>query len=67
MVLDYKLFPGCLISNRLPFLESSARFVFETLGVGVSDAEWGCCPNPVGMKPVDIKTWNVLADRKSVV
>jgi heterodisulfide reductase subunit B len=67
MVAEYKLFPGCLISNRLPFLESSARFVFETLGVGLSDAEWGCCPNPVGMKPVDIKTWNVLAARNLVV
>jgi heterodisulfide reductase subunit B len=63
MVNEYKLFPGCLISNRLPFLEASARFVFETLGVPVSDAEFGCCPNPVGMKPVDIKTWNVLAAR----
>jgi heterodisulfide reductase subunit B len=66
MVSEYKMFPGCLISNRLPFLESASRFVFETLGVPVSDAEWGCCPNPVGMKPVDIKTWTVLAARNLV-
>ena len=56
MVKDYLLFPGCMIQNRLPFLESSSRFVFEQLGLTIGSAEFGCCPNPVGLKFMDKKT-----------
>jgi heterodisulfide reductase subunit B2 len=60
---EYKLFPGCVIQNRYPFLEASAKIVFDQLGVKYSPAEFGCCPNPVGLKFVDQKTWAVLAAR----
>lgn len=61
--MEYKLFPGCLIQNRVPFLEASARFVFEKVGLQVSDSEFGCCPNPVGIKPTDTKSWLALGAR----
>jgi len=60
---EYKLFPGCVIQNRVPFLEASAKYVFDQLGVAYSGAEFGCCPNPVGLKFVDQKTWCALAAR----
>jgi heterodisulfide reductase subunit B len=64
---DYTLFPGCVIQNRMPFLEASAKFVFEKLGIKTSSAEFGCCPNPVGLKFLDVKTWASLAARNIAV
>ena len=60
---EYKLFPGCVIQNRLPFIEASSKFVFDQLGLEYSAGEFGCCPNPVGLKFVDEKTWAALAAR----
>ncbi len=60
---EYKLFPGCVIQNRVPFLEASAKYVFDKLGVAYSSGEFGCCPNPVGIKMADKKTWCALAAR----
>ncbi len=60
---EYKLFPGCLMTNRLPFLEASAKVVFDELGMQYSSAEFACCPNPVGLRFVDMKTWAALAAR----
>ena len=60
---DYVLFPGCVIQNRFPFLEASAKICFDELGIKYSSAEFGCCPNPVGVKFVDEKTWVALAAR----
>ena len=36
---EYKLFQGCVIGNRIPFIEASARKVFEKLGIKTSDPE----------------------------
>ena len=60
---EYKLFPGCFIQNRIPFIEASAKFVFEQLGVQQSAGKFGCCPNPVGLRFVDEKTWAALGAR----
>ncbi len=57
------LFPGCVIQNRLPFLEKSARLVFEKLGVGCSSAPFVCCPDPVGVASISEKAWLTLAAR----
>lgn len=64
---DYKLFSGCVIQNRLPFLEASAKFVFDKVGVGVSEAEFSCCPNPVGLKPFNTMAWYSMAARNLVL
>ena len=63
---EYKLFPGCVIQNRIPYIEASAKWVFEKVGIAHSPAEFGCCPNPVGMKFVDEKAWCTLAARNIV-
>jgi len=58
-----KLFTGCVIPNRLPFLEKSARLVFEKLGFHLEDAPFTCCPDPVGVAAISEKTWLTLAAR----
>lgn len=60
---EYKLFPGCLIPNRLPFLEASAKYVFDKIGLKTSPAEFACCPNPVGLRFVQNKSWLTLGAR----
>jgi heterodisulfide reductase subunit B len=57
------LFPGCVIQNRLPFLEKSARLVFEKLDYEIKSAPFSCCPDPVGVASISQKTWLVLAAR----
>jgi len=58
-----KLFTGCVIPNRLPFLEKSARIVFEKLGIDLENAPFTCCPDPVGVASLSEKTWLTLAAR----
>ncbi|MHA1229363.1 MAG: CoB--CoM heterodisulfide reductase iron-sulfur subunit B family protein [Candidatus Helarchaeota archaeon] len=60
---EYKLFAGCVIPNRLPFLELAARKVFEKLGVQTSDAPFSCCPDPVGFQSTDKESWLALGAR----
>src|SRR5271157_39066 len=56
-MVEYKLFPGCTIQNRIPFLESTSRKVFDKLGVQLSGAAFSCCPEPVGFQAVDTNAW----------
>ncbi len=58
---EMKLFLGCTIPNRLPYLEKSIRYVFDKLGVQVSDAPFHCCPEPIGLQTVNQKTWISMA------
>ncbi|UYP47240.1 H(2):CoB-CoM heterodisulfide,ferredoxin reductase subunit B [Candidatus Lokiarchaeum ossiferum] len=61
---DYEFFPGCTIQNRIPFIEKSARLVFDKLGVTLNDnKEFGCCPDPVGVQSTDHQTWLTLGAR----
>ncbi len=55
------VYPGCIIRNRLPFLEKSARLVFERLDYDLQDAPFVCCPDPVGVASISKKTWLTLA------
>jgi len=57
---EYKLFPGCVIGNRIPFIEASSRKVFEKVGIKTSDAPFNCCPDPTGMKSFDNDAWLAL-------
>lgn len=62
--LNYDLFLGCTIQNRIPFIEKSARFVFDTLGIGLQDnGQFGCCPDPVGVQSTDHQAWLTLGAR----
>jgi len=37
--MAYDVFLGCVIPARLPFLEASARKIFEKLGIGLNDVD----------------------------
>ena len=60
---NVKLFTGCIIKHRLPFLEKSARIVLEKLGVNLQDEQFTCCPDPVGIAAISKKTWLTLGAR----
>ena len=62
-MLDYLLFEGCTIGNRLPFIEAASRKVFEKIGIKVSQAPFSCCPDVTGIKAFDNTTWLVLGAR----
>ncbi|MCP4760156.1 MAG: hypothetical protein GY870_00145 [archaeon] len=61
--MEALVFPGCVIPNRYPFLEKSARMVFEKLGISLVDAPFSCCPDPVGVASISEKTWLALGAR----
>lgn len=61
--MDALLFAGCVIPNRLPFLEKSARIVFKDLGINLEDASFSCCPDPVGVAAISEKAWLALGAR----
>ncbi len=62
-VEEYKMFQGCVIGNRIPFLEASSRKVFDKLGVKISEAAFACCPDPVGFNAVDHTSWVAMGAR----
>jgi heterodisulfide reductase subunit B len=64
---EFKIFPGCTIGNRLPFIEASARKVFNTLGIKTSDADFACCPDPVGFNAVDHESWLAMGARNLTI
>ena len=64
---EFKLFPGCVISNRIPFIEISSRKVFDKLGIKTSDADFACCPDPVGFNAVDHESWLSMGARNLTI
>ncbi len=62
--MSYDIFLGCVIPARLPFLEASARKVFERLGIKLNDVDgFSCCPDPTGIELIDHRTWLALGAR----
>jgi len=60
----YDLFLGCVIPARLPYLEASARKIFEKLDIELKDVDgFSCCPDPTGIELIDHKTWLALGAR----
>jgi len=64
---EYKMFQGCVIGNRIPFIEVSARKVFEKLGINTSDAAFACCPDPVGFNSTDHLSWMAMGARNLTI
>jgi len=60
---EYKMFEGCVIGNRIPFLEASSRKVLDKIGVQVTQAPFSCCPDPTGVKAFDNTAWLALGAR----
>ncbi|UCC18197.1 MAG: CoB--CoM heterodisulfide reductase iron-sulfur subunit B family protein [Promethearchaeota archaeon] len=60
----YDIFLGCVISSRLPFLETGARKSFGKLGIELHDVEgFSCCPDPTGVELVSHSAWLALGAR----
>lgn len=60
----FDIFLGCVISSRLPFLETGARKSFEKLGIKLNDVEgFSCCPDPTGVELVSHEAWLALGAR----
>lgn len=63
-ITEHKMFLGCVIPARLPFIESSAKKVFDKLEIDISNIEnASCCPDPTGISAVDQTTWLTLGAR----
>jgi heterodisulfide reductase subunit B len=60
---EYKIFEGCVIGNRIPFIEAASRKVFEKVGIETSQAPFSCCPDPTGMKSFDNDAWLAIGAR----
>lgn len=60
---EFLLFPGCMIGQRLPYLEKSARLIFEKLGLKSEDAPFSCCPDPIGIQGADHTSWLSMGAR----
>jgi len=60
---EYKIFPGCMIGNRIPFIEAACRKVLSRLGVQMSDAPFSCCPDPTGFANFDNDGWLAMGAR----
>lgn len=60
---EMKMFEGCTIGNRIPFIEAASRKVLDKLGIITSQAPFSCCPDPTGMKSYSNKAWLVLGAR----
>lgn len=66
--MDFALFLGCNIPNRLPHLELAIRRILPELDVNVKDIEgFGCCPDPIGIQALNYETWATLAARNICV
>ncbi|MFW9864831.1 MAG: CoB--CoM heterodisulfide reductase iron-sulfur subunit B family protein [Candidatus Thorarchaeota archaeon] len=60
---EYKMFEGCTIGNRIPFIEAASRKVFEKFGIETTQAPFSCCPDPTGMKSFDNDAWLAIGAR----
>ncbi len=62
---DIVLFPGCMISYRLPFIEVSIRKILEFFGIKYSEPNprFSCCPEPNGIKNSDELAYTITAAR----
>ncbi|MFX0058401.1 MAG: CoB--CoM heterodisulfide reductase iron-sulfur subunit B family protein [Candidatus Hodarchaeota archaeon] len=60
---EYKMFEGCTIGNRIPFIEAASRKVFDKVGIETSQAPFSCCPDPTGMKSFDNNAWLAVGAR----
>jgi heterodisulfide reductase subunit B len=60
---EYTMFEGCVIGNRIPFIQAASKKVFEKVGIETSQASFSCCPDPTGMKSFDNEAWLTLGAR----
>ncbi len=52
-----KLFPGCTVSSRLPYIEAAVRYIADRLDIRISGTETMCCFEPTGLRSMDPDMW----------
>jgi heterodisulfide reductase subunit B len=58
------LFTGCVIANRLPFIEVSIRKVLDYLKIAaIENHKFSCCPEPNGIKNTNKLLYSITAAR----
>ncbi len=61
---EYALFPGCMISYRLPFIEVSVKRILNVFGINFTEnPRFSCCPEPNGIKNFNQLTYSITAAR----
>lgn len=55
-----KLFPGCTVTSRLPFVEAAVRYIAERLDIEISGTETMCCFEPTGLRSMDPDMWRSM-------
>ncbi|MFX1396928.1 MAG: heterodisulfide reductase-related iron-sulfur binding cluster [Promethearchaeota archaeon] len=64
VIQEIALFPGCMISYRLPFIELSVRKILDEFGINyIENNKFSCCPEPNGIKNLDEIAYSVTAAR----
>lgn len=61
--MKYALFPGCTISDRLPFIEKSIRMVAPEFDIELVDLPFTCCPEPNSVRSFSDMTWLTMGAR----
>lgn len=64
----WALYMGCVIPNRLPFIEVAIRETLRHFGVPTEELqEFTCCPNPLSLAHLDHQAALVIAARNLAV
>jgi heterodisulfide reductase subunit B len=61
--MKYALFPGCTISDRLPFIEKSIRMIAPEFDIELVDLPFTCCPEPNSVRSFSDMTWLTMGAR----
>lgn len=60
----YAWFPGCWVSNRMPYIEAADRRVLGTFGIELVEMKGAsCCPEPYAVLALGRDAWLGLAAR----
>ncbi|MHA1230196.1 MAG: CoB--CoM heterodisulfide reductase iron-sulfur subunit B family protein [Candidatus Helarchaeota archaeon] len=66
--MEYAIFLGCNIPNRLPHIELAVRKILPEFDVELKDIDgFGCCPDPIGIQALSHEAWATIAARNIAV
>ncbi len=65
--MRYAFFPGCTMSERLPFVEKSIRIVLPMFDAELVDLPFTCCPEPNSVRSFSDKTWLAMGARNLAI
>lgn len=61
-------FPGCWVSNRMPYIEAADRRVLDAFGIEVVEMKGAqCCPEPYAVLGLGREAWFGLAGRNLAI